>query len=117
MKRIIGIFSLLLTIALFTSCTKEADLDNPLQKTDTFEYNDKGVSIIMDWDEATTSFKGTFENTNIDPVKKVSVEIYLDNGNELMSERFQMASGEIVPFTVSAMGETFSIWSPDLEVD
>ena len=109
---------MLLTVALFTtSCTKEADLDNPLQKTDTFEYIDKGVSIVVDWDEATTSFKGSFENTNVDPVKKVSVEIYLDNGNELKSEEFPMAAGEIVPFTVSATGETFSIWSPDLEVD
>ena len=52
---------------------------NQLTLAETYDHTRKGARLIMDYDKATNTFKGTVENTTNAVLQQVRVEIHLFN--------------------------------------
>ena len=85
--------------------------------TDTYDSIRAGAHLILAYDAATNSFKGTVKNTTGAILPQVRVEVHLSNGVELGPTTPQdLAPGEQVPVELIAEGPPFDKWTAHPEV-
>lgn len=116
--------SILATIAivlvgLITGCSGGGDEESTVQLalSDTYDNVRAGAHLIMSYDAATNSFKGTVKNTTNGTLTRVRVEIHLSNGVELgPTPPIDLASGETRPIVLKASGTGFDAWTAHPEV-
>lgn len=83
---------------------------------ETFDSVRKGVRLILSYDAQSSSFVGIVENTTNNMIQKVRVEVHLSNGVELgPTTPTDLAPGEMMNISLSAVGEVFNRWSPHAE--
>lgn len=109
----------LILITVFTSCNVNGDEESGtmLGLNETYDNTRNGARLILAWDGATGAFTGTVENTTNAVLQDVRVEVHLDNGTELgPTPVVDLAASETTNISLSANGETFTKWSPHVEV-
>lgn len=88
-----------------------------LALTDTYDNIRNGAHLIMAYDAASNSFKGTVTNTTGSILPQVRVEIHLSNGVELgPTPSIDLAPDETRPIVLQAMGPPFDRWTAHPEV-
>ena len=88
-----------------------------LALTDTYDNIRNGAHLIMAYDAASNSFKGTVTNTTGSILPQVRVEIHLSNGVELgPTPSIDLAPDETRPIVLQAMGPPFDMWTAHPEV-
>ena len=88
-----------------------------LALTDTYNHIRNGAHLIMAYDAASNSFKGTVTNTTGSILPQVRVEIHLSNGVELgPTPSIDLMPGETRPIILQAMGPPFDRWTAHPEV-
>ena len=92
-----------------------------LTLTDTYDHVRNGAHLIMSYDAATNSFKGTVTNTTGAILPEVRVEIHLFNNGVSVAELGptpprDLAPGEEIPITLMAEGGAFDTWTAHPEV-
>ena len=76
-----------------------------------------GARLILKYDAASNSFKGTVENTTSGVLDRVRVEVHLSNGTELgPTTPTDMAPGEVVAINLPATLASFTGWTAHAEV-
>ncbi len=90
---------------------------NMLAPDETFDTVRSGARLIMSYDAASNSFKGTVENTTNSTLTRVRIEVHLSNGTELGPTRpVDMAPGQVYSITMPATQASFTGWTPHAEV-
>lgn len=85
--------------------------------TQTYNEVNHGVKLILKYDKASSSFKGTMENTTKKTAEKARVEIHLSNGVELgPTKAVNIKPGKKVDVKLSARGQKFETWSAHAEI-
>ena len=85
--------------------------------TDTYDSIRAGAHLILAYDAATNSFKGTVKNTTGAILPQVRVEVHLSNGVELGPTTPQdLAPGQQIPVELMAEGPPFDKWTAHPEV-
>ena len=88
-----------------------------LALTDTYDSIRAGAHLILAYDAATNSFKGTVKNTTGGILPQVRVEIHLSNGVELgPTTPIDLAPGQQIPVELIAEGPAFDKWTAHPEV-
>ncbi|MDE0013450.1 MAG: hypothetical protein OXU36_20055 [Candidatus Poribacteria bacterium] len=88
-----------------------------LALTDTYDSIRAGAHLILNYDAATNSFKGTVKNTTGAILPRVRVEVHLSNGVELgPTTPVDLAPGAQIPVTLIASGPPFDKWTAHPEV-
>ncbi|MEN8193695.1 MAG: FxLYD domain-containing protein [Bacteroidota bacterium] len=116
-------FYLILSISLFSSVAcQEKPMENDeeegvqLSIDETYDSVQKGVRLIMSYDDTSSSFVGTVENVTNETIKSVRVEVHLSNGVELgPTTKTDIAAGEKQDVQLSTEGESFTWWSAHAE--
>ncbi len=106
-------------VSLMSGCSGGGDEESTVQLalSDTYDNIRAGAHLIMSYDAATNSFKGTVKNTTNGILTRVRVEIHLSNGVELGPTTPQdLAPGEQVPVELIAEGPPFDMWAAHPEV-
>ena len=130
MKRNFGTFILLVVILMATmGCEKTTSVLIPptpsddeestvqLSLTDTYDNVRNGAHLIMSYDAASNSFKGTVTNVTDAILTQVRVEIHLSNGVELgPTPPVDLLSGETISIELQAAGPSFDKWTAHPEV-
>ena len=99
------------------SAGEEGDYANYLAPDETFDMVQSGARLILDYDAASNSFKGTVENTTEGVLERVRVEVHLSNGTELgPTTPTGMAPGELLRINLPATEESFTGWTAHVEV-
>lgn len=76
----------------------------------------RGVRLVLEYDEGSSSFVGTVKNVTTRAIKAVRVEVHLSNGTELgPTPRKTLKPGETRDVTLSATGQTFETWKAHAE--
>ena len=84
---------------------------------ETFDAVRSGARLILKYDAASNSFKGTVENTTNGVLDRVRIEVHLSNGTELgPTTPTDMASGEVVTINLPATQASFTGWTAHAEV-
>ena len=129
MKHYFGIL-IAITFVLIAGIIGCSDTENPvvagisdeestvqLALTDTYDSVRNGAHLIMSYDAATNSFRGTVENTTGAILPQVRVEVHLSNGVELgPTSPVDLLPGETRPIVLQAMGPPFDMWTAHPEV-
>ncbi len=97
---------------------------NQLTLDETYDHTRNGARLIMSYDKATNTFKGTVENTTNAILQQVRVEIHLSNSQgpnptdpELgPTPPVDLAPGEKIPVELMAVDEPFDMWVAHPEV-
>ena len=90
---------------------------NMLAPDETFDMVRGGARLILSYDAASNSFKGTVENTTNGVLDRVRIEVHLSNGTELgPTTPRSLAPGEIVTVTLPATQASFTGWVAHAEV-
>lgn len=85
--------------------------------TDTYDSIRAGAHLILAYDAATNSFKGTVKNTTGAILPQVRVEVHLSNGVELgPTTPIDLAPGQQIPVELIAEGPAFDKWTAHPEV-
>ena len=88
-----------------------------LALTDTYDSIRAGAHLILNYDAATNSFKGTVKNTTGAILPQVRVEIHLSNGVELgPTSPIDLAPGQQIPVVLMAESPPFDKWTAHPEV-
>ncbi len=95
-----------------------------LALTDTYDHTRNGARLILNYDAATNTFKGTVENTTNAVLPQVRVEIHLFNSQgsnppdpELgPTPPVDLAPGQKIPIELIALDEPFDMWVAHPEV-
>ncbi len=95
-----------------------------LALTDTYDHTRNGARLILNYDAATNTFKGTVENTTNAALPQVRVEIHLFNSQgpnppdpELgPTTPVDLAPGQKIPIELIALDEPFDMWVAHPEV-
>ncbi len=88
-----------------------------LAPDETFDAIRGGARLIMNYDAASNSFKGTVENTTNGTLTRVRIEIHLSNGTELgPTTPIDMAPGQTVAITLPSTPQPFTGWIAHAEV-
>ena len=88
-----------------------------LALTDTYDNIRAGAHLILAYDAATNSFKGTVKNTTGAILPQVRVEIHLSNGVELgPTSPVDLGPGEQIDIELIAEGPPFDKWTAHPEV-
>jgi hypothetical protein len=105
-------------IGLISGCSGgEEESTVQLALSDTYDNVRAGAHLIMSYDAATNSFKGTVKNTTNGTLTRVRVEIHLSNGVELgPTPPVDLAPGETRPIVLKATGTGFDKWTAHPEV-
>ncbi|RKU23628.1 hypothetical protein C6499_18235, partial [Candidatus Poribacteria bacterium] len=131
----------LILIAGITGCTRDNETSeagenpiaaggsdeesaNQLTLAETYDHTRKGARLILAYDEATNTFKGTVENTTNAILQQVRVEIHLFNSQgpdptdpELgPTPPRDLAPSEKIPIELMAIDEPFDMWVAHPEV-
>jgi len=100
-----------------TMPTSDEESAVQLALDETYDNIRNGAHLIMSYDAATNSFKGTATNTTNAILPQVRVEIHLSNGVELgPTTPIDLAPGEQIPIKLMAEGPTFDMWTAHPEV-
>ena len=84
---------------------------------ETFDMTRKGARLVLRYDAASQTFRGTVTNTTNAPLSRVRVEVHLIGGPELgPTKPTDLAPGETIMVSLDATGQNFSTWSPHPEV-
>ena len=84
---------------------------------ETFDQVRAGARLILGYDAASNSFRGTVENTTGNVLPRVRIEVHLSNGTELgPTTPVDMAPGEVLAVDLAATPEPFTGWIPHAEV-
>ncbi len=90
---------------------------NMLAPDETFDAVRGGARLILSYDAASNSFKGTVENTTNGVLDRVRIEVHLSNGTELgPTTPTDMAPGEVAPINLPATPASFTGWTAHAEV-
>ena len=84
---------------------------------ETFDTVRSGARLVLSYDAASNSFKGTVENTTTGVLDRVRIEVHLSNGAELgPTTPMDMAPGEVVAINLPATPASFAEWTTHVEV-
>ena len=84
---------------------------------ETFDAVRSGARLVLKYDAASNSFKGTVENTTSGVLDRVRVEVHLSNGTELgPTTPTDMAPGKVVTINLPATAASFTGWVAHAEV-
>ena len=90
---------------------------NALAPDESFDSVRSGARLILSYDAASNSFKGTVENTTNGVLDRVRIEVHLSNGAELgPTTPMDMAPGEVVSIHLPATPASFTGWTAHAEV-
>ena len=90
---------------------------NQLAPNETFDMVRGGARLILSYDAASNSFKGTVENTTNGTLDRVRIEVHLSNGTELgPTTPVNMAPGQVLPITLPSTQASFTGWVAHAEV-
>ena len=97
---------------------------NQLTLAETYDHTRKGARLILDYDAASNTFKGTVENTTNAVLQQVRVEIHLFNSQgpnptdpELgPTPPVDLSPGQKIPIELIAVNEPFDMWVAHPEV-
>ncbi len=90
---------------------------NQLAPDETFDMVRGGARLILGYDAASNSFKGTVENTTSGTLDRVRIEVHLSNGTELgPTTPVDMAPGEVRTITLPSTQASFTGWVAHAEV-
>ena len=90
---------------------------NQLAPNETFDMVRGGARLILGYDAASNSFKGTVENTTNGTLDRVRIEVHLSNGTELgPTTPVNMAPGQVLPITLPSTQAPFTGWVAHAEV-
>ena len=96
---------------------EESDRANALASDESLDTTLSGARLILEYDAAINSFKGTVENTTDGVLERVRVEVHLSNGAELgPTTPTEMAPGELLTINLPATEESFTGWTAHAEV-
>jgi len=83
---------------------------------DTCDEIRKGVTLVLKYDKASSSFIGTVNNLSSETVRRVRVEVHLSNKTELgPTKSVDLAPGKQADVKLSAEGQSFEWWSAHAE--
>ena len=96
---------------------EEGSSANQLAPNETFDMVRGGARLILGYDAASNSFKGTVENTTNGTLDRVRIEVHLSNGTELgPTTPVDMAPGQVLPITLPSTQAPFTGWVAHAEV-
>ena len=112
------------TVNPIAANTSDEESAVQLTLTETYDHTRKGARLIMSYDAATNTFKGTVENTTNAVLQQVRVEIHLSNSQganptdpELgPTPPVDLDPGEKIPIELTAVDEPFDMWVAHPEV-
>ena len=82
---------------------------NMLAPDESFDMVRGGARLILGYDAASNSFKGTVENTTTNVLRQVRIEVHLSNGVELgPTTPIDMAPGEVRTVDMAATAAAFT---------
>ena len=88
-----------------------------LAPDETFDTVRSGARLILNYDSASNSFKGTVENTTSNVLTQVRIEVHLSNGTELgPTTPIDLAPGEVATVDLASTQAPFTGWTPHAEV-
>ncbi len=83
-----------------------------ISKNQTWDATRNGAHLILAYDAASQSFKGTVENASTKVLSQVRVEVHLSNGAELgPTRRIDLAPGKKISVELSAADQKFEWWT------
>ena len=95
----------------------EASSTNSLARDATFDEVRNGARLVLKFDDASNSFRGSVENVSNSVLTRVRVEIHLDNGAELgPTTPTDLAPGETLDIVLPSTPEPFSTWTTHAEI-
>ena len=84
---------------------------------DTFDMVRGGARLILSYDSASNSFKGTVENTTSQVLTRMRIEVHLSNGTELgPTTPVDMAPGQFMTVALPSTDAVFTGWIAHAEV-
>ena len=90
---------------------------NMLAPDETFDAFRGGTRLVLSYDAASNSFKGTVENTTNGVLDRVRIEVHLSNGSELgPTPPVNLAPGEVMAVTLPSTQASFTGWVAHAEV-
>ena len=96
---------------------EEGSSANQLAPDETFDMVRGGARLILGYDAASNSFKGTVENTTTGTLDRVRIEVHLSNGTELgPTTPVDMAPGEVRAIILPLTQASFTGWVAHAEV-
>ena len=82
-----------------------------LAPDETFDMVRSGARLIMNYDAASNSFKGTVENTTNNVLTNVWIEVHLSNGTELgPTTPVDLAPGQVMTVTLDSTQASLTGW-------
>ena len=88
-----------------------------LAPDETFDMVRGGARLILSYDAASNSFRGTVENTTNSVLTQVRIEVHLSNGTELgPTAPVDLAPGQVVAVDLPSTQASFSGWIAHAEV-
>ena len=97
--------------------SEEGSGANQLAPDETFDMVRSGARLILSYDAAGNSFKGTVENTTDGVLTRVRIEVHLSNGTELgPTTPVDMAPGQVLAVNLASTQASFTGWVAHAEV-
>ncbi len=88
-----------------------------LALNESYDQVRNGARLILAYDAQSNSFNGIVENTTVNTLKQVRVEVHLSNGVELGPTRpTDLNPGESIDVTLTAKSNGFDGWTAHPEV-
>jgi len=88
-----------------------------LAPDETFDVTRNGARLVMSYDPADNTFKGTVANTTNNTLTRARIEVHLSNGTELgPTTPVDLAPGEVMAINLPATQAPFTGWVPHAEV-
>ncbi len=90
---------------------------NSLAADAAFDEVRNGARLVLKFDDASNSFRGSVENVSNSILTRVRVEIHLDNGAELgPTTPTDLAPGETLEIVLPSTPESFAAWTTHAEI-
>lgn len=94
----------------------EAISASSLARDAAFDEVRNGARLVLKFDDASNSFRGSVENVSDRVLTRVRVEIHLDNGTELgPTTPTDLAPGETLDIVLPSTSESFTVWTTHAE--
>ena len=96
---------------------EEGSGTNQLAPDDTFDAVRGGARLVLNYDAAGNSFRGTVENTTNNILTRVRIEVHLSNGAELgPTTPIDLAPGAVAMVDLPSTAAAFATWVAHAEV-